>query len=137
LFQASIFDGGPVAPCPASFVACINAGQATGWYSPHGTLYNSPDDTLFESVIAVAGQHPVITLSFSRVLSLTGAPSSFDFSNTSTVTLTLPDGVTNTSDSGVFGTESAAATPEPASFALPGLGIASLAAASFRLRKRA
>ena len=79
---------------------------------------NSPDEIIFEGVIDVFGEHPVISLSDEQILDLSGAPASYDFSNTSTVTVTVPDGVTYTSASGVFGTESASDAPEPGSLAL-------------------
>lgn len=73
----------------------------------------------FVASIDISGDDP--TIGFKIDLSA-GGPA--DFSNTATVQLTLPDGSSFVSESGVF----LAAVPEPASLWMPALGLVTLAA---------
>ena len=58
-----------------------------------------------------------------------------DFSDPGQISFILPQGETFTSDSGVFLSDAPSATPEPATFALLGLGLLAIGALTPRLRR--
>lgn len=116
-----LVDGIPTIYAPGS--------GAGGWASFYYTA-NTENQVRFYGVYDLMG--PSATVAVNEKLSANGQGGGWaDFGNTSQVGLILPSNVTYTSDSGVFLT---AATPEPASWALGGLGLALLGGLSRRKR---
>lgn len=116
---------------------CIyNQSTAGNWVSAGF----SPDSTglvVFTGVYALTGASG--DLSIFATLSLTSAVNGVsgsandDYSNTAALSLSLPQGVSYTSDSGVFLSQASSA-PEPATLSLAGLTLAALGAVKSRKR---
>ena len=110
IFQQNLFYPGLVAP--------------SGWVSSSFSS-DIPGNIVFNGVYAVVGPTPSVNITADILIQDFGGANVDDFSHTSTMSLSLPDGVTYTSDSGVFDTTTigATATPEPASFVLIAAGL--------------
>ena len=103
--------------------------SASNWVS-YGYASNTVDDIVFEGIYALTG--PSTDLGIYEVLDAgCGGGVACDFAHTGAVSLSLPDGVSLTSDSGVFLTGSN--VPEPGSLALLSAGLA--LTATFRRRR--
>jgi len=118
---------------------CLN-GSCTSGYDPAATI--GWDSFQFSNQTAsgfdFVGKYTVSDgqmLVGTSALGLTVIDASADFSNTSTLSLMLPTGVSFTSDSGVFLSGLSASAPEPAAWIamLAGFG---LVGAAFRRRRR-
>ena len=129
----AILDGGSQFGCPTDFVPCFPTEFDRGWT---GGFFSSdiPGKVIFSGFVSLSGTHPFMTIGLSSNLILTGAPATFDYGQTTSVQLSLPDGVTFTSDSGVFDQDLTptmpAQAPEPAGIALLGAGLLLIAATS-------
>ncbi len=101
-----------------------------GWVSSSFASY-TPTDTRFSGIYAITGATADIPISFS--LGLNTSNSTLDYSHGGGVKIGHVDGVSYTSDSGVFltaGAGAAGAVPEPTSWAMlvAGFGIVGIAA---------
>ena len=120
----NIFDGRNDPPC-ADFTACI-AGQTlsypgtvgpSGWVSFSFTS-DTPDSIVFNGVFGLHGATADVPIGNYISLGGGGGQIAFDYSHTSLVGLSLPAGVTYTSDSGAFDTASSSGVPEPGTFGM-------------------
>ncbi|MGB6451522.1 MAG: PEP-CTERM sorting domain-containing protein [Steroidobacteraceae bacterium] len=121
-----------------------NAGMSTEWNSDNGgaptdNLGTSADgdwlssnivsqtanSTIIDAEYQLVGQDPTIPVSLFLECS-SGNDASCDYYDTAAIGLTLPDGVTFTSASGVFLSPSVVSTPEPGSFLLFGTALLGL-----------
>jgi len=118
-------------PCIGSCISQETVG-GSGWQS-FGFGTNSANNIIFNGVYSL-GTLPYAVITDSLALSSGGgdgnpvfpSPSSNDFSNTSTLNVSLSPGVSYTSASGVFLTQVSSA-PEPGTFALIGSALIGLA----------
>nr|WP_255601895.1 PEPxxWA-CTERM sorting domain-containing protein [Polymorphobacter megasporae] len=102
-----------------------------GWVSSSFASY-TPTDTRFSGVYAITGATADIPISFN--LSLNTYNSTLDYSNGGGIKIGHVDGVSYTSDSGVFLTSVAGAVPEPASWAMLVAGFGIVGGAARRRR---
>lgn len=107
----------------SSYVAPYTFANTGGWSSQNiGCLMTSCFD--FQGTIAVTGANPVVPVYLGLILLCAPTPGSTcseDYGDTGAVSLSLPAGVTYTSASGVFLTQSP--IPEPHNFALLAAGL--------------
>jgi MYXO-CTERM domain-containing protein len=129
-YNESIFDNGN-----SSFTPAFSGGPGlAGWVSSSFSV-RTPTDIVFTGIYALTSSSESIGIQAELVNSC-GAGTDCDYSDTGAVSLSLPDGVTYTSDSGVFLTQSAeSSAPEPAPAALLASGFAALV--FLRRRRRA
>ena len=92
--------------------------DSLAWQTP---TVNSVSDLQIEAILSVMGPNPVIDISAD--LSTFANGGTVDFSDTAGISFQLPQGVTLTSASGVFGS---ANVPEPSAFAFGALSMAML-----------
>jgi hypothetical protein len=90
-----------------------------GWVSQNIICHTTTCFNL-QGIFDVTGPNPSVPLRLNLRLDCQNLNCTQDFSQNGTLSLSLPAGVTYTSDSGVFLTSSS--TPEPASFSLVALG---------------
>lgn len=103
-----------------SFVPSLDYFDANGGWASYSISDTDLNDMVFQGEYAVSNADP--TLGLSMYLTVTCAfGADCDYSDTNSIALTLPPGVTFTSDSGVF----LSAVPEPAGWMtlLPTLGV--------------
>jgi hypothetical protein len=98
-----IFDGRHNGPPCMDFVPCIAAQTPSGWVS-YSFTSDTPANIVFNGVFAVQGATANVAVSNYLSLGGAGGEYAFDYSHTSLVLLSLPNAVSYTSDSGVFGT---------------------------------
>lgn len=132
IFSRQIYDGGNAGVCGAAYTACTNGWLNDGGWASSQVLSNTPNSVIFEGTFNVTGANPTVDLL--GELNLVGGLGqvAFDYSHTASFGLAVPAGVTYTSDSGVFLTETVA-TPEPVSWPLL---LAALGGFCFTLRRR-
>ncbi len=117
---------------PLELARSSRRGQHTAPYNPIDAGWSSESSSClttscvdFQGTIAVTGPNPSVPIDLDLSLACDpgGSRCNEDYSDTGVLSLALPSGVTYTSASGVFLT----ATPEPATFLLIVIGLASLA----------
>jgi len=114
---------------PAFIFPETTPSQVAGWQSYNFASY-SPTDTRFTGIYAITGASATIPIGFN--FEIQGNGLTLDYTHTGTIGVGNVQGVTYTSDSGVFGTGGSTSVPEPAALALLGLGAATLVAARRR-----
>ena len=125
-----------------------SGGQFTGGFGNSSLVtWNVTQNTstllTVSGTISVQGANPTIGLWAGLSLDVL-PPGTSDFSNTASVGLQLPTGVSMSSASGVFGSANAAAAPEPSSLLLAGMfglglalmGLRNVVLRPVRLRQR-
>jgi len=108
---------------PNYTTAVANFSQS-GWAS-YTLSDTNPDNIGFSGEYVVQGADPTIGISLSLTVSCEDN-ATCSYANTNGVTLTLPGGVTYTSQSGVFLSQGLSAVPEPASLTILAAGLALL-----------
>ena len=121
-YNESIYDNGNSSFLPAF----SNAPGLAGWVSTNFSV-RTPTDIVFTGTYALTSSSEAIGIQ-AMLVNYCGAGTACDYSHTGDVSLSLPDGVTYTSASGVFLTQplESSSTPEPAPAALLASGIAGL-----------
>jgi hypothetical protein len=114
---------------------CIYRQFTQGDWVSMGYSVNNVGDVVFNGVFALTGATGDLSMfaTLSLVSAVNGASggANDDFSHTATLGLSLPQGVSFTSDSGVFLTQAVSSTPEPSTIWLAAVGVALTA---FRMR---
>jgi hypothetical protein len=105
--RTNIFDGNGNPPPCVDWVPCIYNQPLSGWVS-YSFSSDTPGNIVFNGVFSVQGATADVAVSNYLSLGCAGGQCTFDYSHTSLVLLSLPNGVTYTSDSGVFDTVSPA-----------------------------
>ena len=108
------------------------APRVSGWVSSAFTSY-TPTDTRFSGLYAITGAAANVPLDFSLAINATRV--ALDYTHTGSVSIGSINGVSFTSDSGVFLTAGAGGVPEPATWALM-LGGFGLVGMAKRARRR-
>jgi hypothetical protein len=116
---------------------CIYHQFTAGTWVSQGYSINNVGDVVFNGVFALTGASGdlsiLATLSLTSAVNGVSGAANDDFSHTAMISLSLPQGVSYTSDSGVFLTQSGAAVPEPSTV---WLGAAGIAFVGMMLRKK-
>jgi hypothetical protein len=113
---------------------CVYSQLSTGWVSASFSP-SSPGLVEFQGIYALTGSSgdiPIFaTLSLNSAVTGTTGSANDDYSNTAAIMLSLPPGVSYTSDSGVFLSQTSSA-PEPATLFLAGLSLAAIGAVKLK-----
>lgn len=112
----------------------VAQGQTSGWESASFTSYD-PQDTRFSGIYAITGASADIPIAFGLQI-IAGNNVTLDYSHAGSISIGHVDGVSFTSDSGVFLTAASnvGSVPEPASWALLVAGFGSIGAIARRRR---
>jgi hypothetical protein len=110
-------------------------GQTSGWQSASFTSYD-PQDTRFSGIYAITGATADIPIAFGLQI-IAGNNVTLDYSHTGSVSIGHVDGVSYTSDSGVFLTAAptVGGVPEPFSWTLLVAGFAAVGTMARRQRR--
>ena len=110
-------------------------GQTSGWQSASFTSYD-PQNTRFSGIYAITGASADIPISFGLQI-IAGNNVTLDYSHAGSVSIGHVDGVSYTSDSGVFLTAAPAVggVPEPVSWAMLVVGFAAVGTMARRRRE--